>query len=129
ECSTITSVPSPTSPIAHIYQDNGTIELQNCWLPLFNGSNQSTIIGNIPSGDIINPLPPRYPEFLMEENDIIDDLVASYLYAEEQRQYAGEYAGEVSVNNFNGFATSLTGDARGNGDEQETISGTEIYTN
>ncbi|MFW5709696.1 MAG: hypothetical protein ACOCX5_05700, partial [Chloroflexota bacterium] len=108
ECSTITSVPSPTSPIAHIYQDNGTIELQICSLPLFNGS-YSTVIGNIPSGDVTDPLPPRYPEFLMEEQPDAT-LLPVYLYNREQVATLAIEQSQTNFPNSTSFPSTLPTD-------------------
>src|SRR5690606_32558636 len=113
-CSAVTSNTATTNgPVAWI-ENTGNITLENCWLPLFNRSTQplmrsvvlpdlSTAIGNISSGDIVNPLPPRYPEFQMEWQPDAT-LLPAFVY---NRAEAANYAIEQSRSNFEYFPVGL----------------------
>ena len=109
-CSAVTSNTATTNgPVAWI-ENTGSITFENCWLPLFDRSTQplmrsvvlpdlSTAIGNISSGDVVNPLPPRYPEFQMVWQEDAT-LLPVFVY---NRIEAANYAIEQSRSNFEYF--------------------------
>jgi len=104
-CSAVTSNTATTNgPVAWI-ENTGSITLENCWLPIFDGTTQSSIIGNISSGDIVNPLPPCYPKFRMEwQTDAT--LLPVWVY---NRVEAANFAIAQSRSNFDDFPTTFDG--------------------
>jgi hypothetical protein len=73
----------------------------------------------------------KYPwraKFKMLQTSAQQLLEPVYEYEATNRAAASDYAAQVSQNNFNGFARSLTGDARGTGTEQRIVNG-NTYAN
>jgi len=112
-CSTVVDNISPNGSEA--YRNGGVFLMDKVSLPNSYSSSQ------VPAGvGVTNVRPYWKPEFVMERQVSTKKLVPTYLYDTDQRKQLSKFAVQASRNNFDGFATSLTGNVLGTGTEQTT---------